>query len=473
MTFRVTDMAKSMRDAHAGALWGGRFTGATDEQMWAFNASISFDIRLAQVDIRGSIAYAQALARAGMLTDEEARLIARGLTLIADEFSSGVFRVAPSDEDIHTAVERRLGELLGPLAGKLHTGRSRNDQVATDVRLYLFDAVAELDAALRALQSAIVETAAAHLSVLMPGYTHLQPAQPVRFSHWLLSFFWMMQRDRERLANVRERADACPLGAGALAGNAYGIDRMALAADLGFTRVTENSIDAVSDRDMVIEMLSAGAILGTHLSRLAEDLILYASAEFGFVRLAERYTTGSSIMPQKRNPDPLELVRGKAGRLTGNLTRLLVTLKGLPSSYDKDLQEDKDPLFDTVDTLRQLLPVVTGVIATLEVRPERMTAALRDDLLATDLADYLARKGLPFREAHHVVGRCVLLAEERGVGLSGLSLNDFRSVSLLFEADISRALSFEGSVEARAVRGGTALAAVQEQIERARSLLAS
>jgi argininosuccinate lyase len=457
--------------AHAGALWGGRYTGATDAQMWAFNASISFDVRLAPMDIRGSMAYARALARAGLLTAGEADQLVDGLQRVAAEFATGAFALAPTDEDIHTAVERRLGELAGPVAGKLHTGRSRNDQVATDLRLFVLGAIDDLAAALRALQAAIVDMAGAHTDVLMPGYTHLQPAQPVRFSHWLLSFFWMLQRDRERLAGVRSRADACPLGAGALAGNAYGLDREALARDLGFSRVTENSMDAVSDRDLVLELLSFGAILGTHLSRLAEDLILYSSAEFGFVRLAERYTTGSSIMPQKRNPDSMELVRGKSGRLTGNLVRLLVTVKGLPSSYDKDLQEDKEPLFDTLDTLLLVLPVATGVVATLELNPARMAAALRDDLLATDLADYLARKGLPFREAHHIVGRCVLLAEERGVGLTALSLDDYRALSPLFEADLRAALSFEGAVEARAVTGGTALAAVQEQLRRARTLL--
>ena len=298
----------------AGALWGGRYTGASDEQMWAFNASIGFDVRLAQVDIRGSMAYARALARAGVLTADEAATLVEGLGRVAAEFAEGRFALAPGDEDIHTAVERRLGELVGPVAGKLHTGRSRNDQVATDVRLFVLEAVAALDAGLRGLQAAIVDTAAAHIDVLMPGYTPLQPAQPVRLAHWLLSFFWMLQRDRERLEGARRRADACPLGAGALAGNAYGIDRVALAADLGFASITENSMDAVSDRDMVLELLSAGAILGAHLSRLADDLILYASAEFGFVRLAEQYTTGSSIMPQAQ---PRQHGAGNAARRAG------------------------------------------------------------------------------------------------------------------------------------------------------------
>lgn len=449
-------------------LWGGRYTGVTDEQMWAFNASIGFDIRLAQVDIRGSIAYAGALLRGGILSAEEHAALVQGLAQVAEEFAEGHFALALGDEDIHTAVERRLGELVGAVAGKLHTGRSRNDQVATDLRLYLLDELPALDAALRQMQGALLEQAVAHLELILPGYTHLQPAQPVRFSHWLLSFFWMLARDRDRLRDIRRRAAVCPLGAGALAGNAYGLDREALARELGFESVTENSMDAVSDRDLVLETLSWGAILGTHLSRLAEDLILWSNPQFAFVRLAERYTTGSSIMPQKRNPDSMELVRGKTGRLVGNLTRLLVVAKGLPSTYDKDLQEDKEPLFDTLDTLAMLLPIVAGVIATLEVNPAAMRAALDDGLLATDLADYLVKKGLPFRQAHHIVGQAVLLAERQGVGLSALSLEVLRGLCPAFEADVTKVLSFEGSVEARDVTGGTARRAVEEQIRRAR-----
>jgi argininosuccinate lyase len=305
----------------------------------------------------------------------------------------------------------------------------------------------------------------------MPGYTHVQPAQPVRFSHWLMSFFWMLERDHARLRDLRARSAVCPLGAGALAGNAYGVDRATLAADLGFEGVTANSMDAVSDRDTLLETLSWGAILGTHLSRLAEDLILYSSVEFGFLRLDERYTTGSSIMPQKRNPDSAELMRGKTGRLVGNLTRLLVTVKGLPSTYDKDLQEDKEPLFDTLDTLAMLLPITAGVVRTLLVRPERMAAALDEAMLATDLADYLVKKGLPFRQAHHVVGQAVLLAEEKGVGLAHLTLADYRSLSDLFTADLFDVLSFEGSVEARDVIGGTARSAVVAQIAEAKKAM--
>ena len=307
----------------------------------------------------------------------------------------------------------------------------------------------------------------------MPGYTHLQPAQPVRFSHWLLSYFWMLQRDQERLHDLLKRVSRCPLGSGALAGNAYGVDREALARDLGFASVTENSMDAVSDRDMVLEALSWAAILGTHLSRLAEDVVIWSSAEYGFVRLNDRYTTGSSLMPQKRNPDSMELVRGKCGRLVGNLVTLLVVNKGLPSTYDKDLQEDKEPLFDTLDTLAMVLPVTAGVIETIEIREAQMRAALVEGLLATDLADYLVKRDVPFREAHHLVGRAVLLTEQRGVPLSGLTIDDYRSISPHFDQDLYRALDMEASVEARNARGGTALAAVQTQLAQAKALLQS
>jgi len=452
-------------------LWGGRYTGATDALMWRFNASIDVDKRLAEVDVRGSVAYARALGRAGVLSSEEVKALVSGLERVGAEFRDGVFRFAPTDEDIHTAVERRLGELVGAVAGKLHTGRSRNDQIATDVRLYLLERLGELDSALCAAQESIVDVAEEHLDVLMPGYTHLQPAQPVRFAHWLLSFFWMLQRDRERLHDLLTGVSRCPLGAGALAGNAYNVDREALARELGFASVTENSMDAVSDRDMVLETLFWGALVGVHLSRLAEDLIIYSTNEFGFVRLNERYTTGSSIMPQKRNPDSLELVRAKSGRLVGNLTRMLVVAKGLPSTYGKDLQEDKEPLFDTLDTLAMILPIAAGVVETLEVREEAMRAALDDGVLATDLADYLVRRGLPFRQAHELVGRAVLACEERGLTLRELPLEMYRDISPLFDQDLYAVLDFAASVEARNVTGGTARRAVEAQIERARQAL--
>jgi argininosuccinate lyase len=453
-------------------LWGGRFEAQTDELMRRFGDSIGFDKRMYAADIRGSIAYATALARAGLITEEERDQLVDGLKQVRAEFDTGTFQVQPSDEDIHTAVERRLGELVGPLAGRLHTGRSRNDQVATDLRLYLLDEIAALREALLELQAAIVEQAEAHLDVIMPGYTHVQQAQPVLFSHWLMSFFWKLQRDRERLDDATKRARVCPLGAGALAGNPFNVDRRALAAELGFDAVTQNSMDAVSDRDYVVEFLAWAALVQVHLSNLAEDLIVWASREFGFVEVAEAYATGSSIMPQKKNPDSLELLRGKTGRVVGHLTGLLTTLKGLPSSYNKDLQEDKEALFDVIDTLRLELPIAAGVIRTLTVNVERMAAALDDGLLATDLADYLVRNGVPFRESHHLVGQAVRRAEALGVSLQELDLDDYQAIHPAFTGDMYEVFDFERSVEARDTEGGTAPSAVSVQIERARELLA-
>ncbi|MDQ7029111.1 MAG: argininosuccinate lyase [Ardenticatenia bacterium] len=453
-------------------LWGGRYDVDVDELMERFNASLPFDYRLWEVDIEGSRAWAEGLHRAGLLTVEELEALLRGLDQVAEEWRTGRFEVQPSDEDIHTAVERRLHELVGDVAGKLHTGRSRNDQVVTDERLYLRESLDRLDGLLRALQEALVEQAERHLDLVMPGYTHLQQAQPIRYSHWVLSFFWMFQRDRERLADARRRINILPLGAGALAGHSLGVDRRFLATRLGFDGVSPNSLDAVGDRDVVLEVLAWAAIFGVHASRLAEDLILYASREFGFVRLDPRYTTGSSLMPQKANPDALELTRGKSGRLIGNLVTLLVVLKGVPSAYNKDLQEDKEPLFDTLDTLHMLVPVLTGVVRTLQPQPERMRTALDTATLATDLADYLVRRGMPFRQAHHVVGRAVAEAERRGLPLHQLPLDAFQAISPLFDADLYRVFDAERAVEARSSEGGTASAAVRAQIEAARHVLA-
>ncbi|MCS6844552.1 MAG: argininosuccinate lyase [Caldilineales bacterium] len=451
-------------NSSAPTLWGGRFAEEASPLLRRFNDSIPFDQRLWLEDIEGSQAYARALARAGLLTPEERDALVAGLDQVAEEWRSGRFALAPGDEDIHTAVERRLAELIGPVAGKLHTGRSRNDQVATDLRCWLRRRVDELDAALAGLIAAAVDRAEAELDVLMPGYTHLQPAQPVRWSHWLLSHAWAWQRDRERLADLRRRLNRCPLGAGALAGNPFPVDRQALAADLGFDGPIPNSIDAVRDRDFVVEFLSWAALLGVHLSQWAEDLILWSAREVGFVRVADRFSTGSSLMPQKRNPDSLELLRGKAGRLVGNLVSLLTALKGLPAAYNKDLQEDKEPLFDSVDTLQAALPVATGVLATLAIRPERMAAALADELLATDLADYLVRRGVPFRQSHELVGRAVKRSEALGVSLAGLPLAELQAISPLFGPDVAEVFDFQRSVEQRAVFGGTARAAVQAQI---------
>jgi argininosuccinate lyase len=452
-------------------LWGSRIQKKTDSLMECFNASISFDRRLWAADIRGSMAYAQALERAGLVTTEERDELLRGLEMVRTEFAEGRFQIQPTDEDIHTAVERRLGELIGEVAGKLHTGRSRNDQAATDVRLYMLDKIASLREALVNLQRAIVEKAEAHIEVIMPGYTHLQPAQPVLFSHWLLSYFWMLERDRQRLDELEQRTSILPLGGGALAGHALGIDRQFLAQQLGFARLAENSMDAVSDRDHIIEFLAWAALLQVHLSRLAEDLIIWSSAEFGFVELDDAYATGSSLMPQKKNPDSLELLRGKAGRLTGHLVALLTAVKGLPSTYNKDLQEDKEPLFDAMDTLESALPVAAGVIATLKVHPQRMAEALDDGMLATDLADYLVQRGVSFRRSHHLVGQVVRRALERGVPLRELPLDEFREVAEEFGEDVYQVFDFRRSVEARDSYGGTATQAVRQQLARAREKL--
>jgi len=439
--------------------------------MEAFNASIGFDRRLWWADIRGSIAYARALERAGLLSPDERDRLVEGLQAVAQEMETGTFVFLPSDEDIHTAVERRLRERVGEAADKLHTGRSRNDQVATDLRLFLMDHIRSLRGHLTDLQRSIVERAEEHLDVLMPGYTHLQRAQPIRFSHWLMSFFWAFQRDRERLDELERRVAVLPLGSGALAGHSLGIDRTFLATELGFRAVCENSIDGVTDRDFVAEFLFWAALLQVHLSRLAEDLILWSSAEFGFVELDEAYATGSSLMPQKRNPDSLELLRGKAGRLVGHLTGLLTTLKGLPTGYNKDLQEDKEPLFDAIDTLSLALPVAAGVIRTLKIHPERMRQALDDGLLATDLADYLVRRGVPFRQSHHLVGQAVRRAETLGVSLRALPLEEYQAISPAFGPDLYAVFDPYRSVETRNAEGGTALEALQAQIARARVVL--
>lgn len=453
-------------------LWSGRFRGKMDPQAWRLNASLAVDQRLAQQDVRGSLAWAEALHQVGLLTADEHRQISAGLQTIADEFSEGRFLFAADDEDIHTAVERRLGELIGPLAGKLHTGRSRNDQVVTDFRLWLLDTLPVLQTALRDLQTALLTLAKAHVTTLLPGYTHLQRAQPITLAHWLLAHFWPLQRDRERLLDLRKRLAVLPLGSGALAGTPFPIDRFALARSLHFDAPAPNSLDAVSDRDFAAEFLFCAALCGVHLSRLAEGITLFTSAEFGFFELDDAYATGSSLMPQKKNPDVFELARARAGTLIGLLCGLLTTLKGLPSAYDKDLQEDKQPVFQAADILLAALPVLAGAIATLTVHPERMRAALDASMLATDLADYLVRKGLPFRQAHEIVGKAVRLAAERHLSLDQLPLEVWQTLGP-FEADVFAVFDPQQSVERRCAFGGTAPAAVQEQIERAQGVLQS
>ena len=454
-------------------LWGGRFAGSLDPAAHALNRSLPFDRRLWAEDVAGSRAWARALARAGVLAGDEAAALDTGLQAVADEFRRGAFAFAEADEDIHSAVERRLGELAGPVAGKLHTGRSRNDQVATDLRLWVMTACDRLVDATGQLASALVEAAAPHMSTTMPGFTHLQPAQPITWAHWLLAHVWPLARDRDRLHHVRASAAVLPLGAAALAGTAFGIDRAAIAADLGFRAVAPNSLDAVADRDFAAEFLFAAALAGVHLSRLAEPLILFATPAFGFIALDDRFSTGSSLMPQKKNPDPLELARGKAGRLIGHVTALLATLKGLPSAYDKDLQEDKEPVFDAFDTLAALLPVLAGLVATLRVDPVRMAAQLDPAMLATDLADHLVRRGIPFRTAHALAGRAVRLAEERGIALTSLPAADLVALDAAFEPDDITALDWSAALDARSVEGGTAPAAVARQLAAARAAVAA
>jgi argininosuccinate lyase len=438
--------------------------------MAAYNDSLRFDRRLWQADIAGSQAWAAALARAGLITSEESLALQQGLERVRAEFERGEFVPAPTDEDIHTAVERRLGELAGPVARKLHTGRSRNDQVATDLRLFCRDAMQMLHARIGEVQRALLGQAETHADALMPGYTHLQRAQPITFGHWCLAYVEMLGRDRQRLRDATRRTNVMPLGSAALAGNSLGIERQNLALALDGT-LSQNSLDAVSDRDFVAELLFACALLGVHLSRLAEDLILYSSAEFGFVELADAYSTGSSIMPQKKNPDSMELLRGKSGRLLGNLVTLLTVLKGLPLAYNKDLQEDKEPLFDSLDTLDLGLRVAAGAVATLTVRRERMRAALDDAMLATDLADEFVRQGLPFREAHAQIGRLVRRALELRRELRDLPLEEFQAVQPGLDASVLQVFDFERSVALKKSLGGTAPAQVLAQVERWKELL--
>ena len=453
------------------SLWGGRFSEPSDQDLRALNDSIGFDIRFYREDIEGSIVYALALADAEVITTGESQTIVAGLREVLQEFETGEFEMQEADEDVHTAVERRLTEIIGDVGGKLHTGRSRNDQVATDFRLWSMRAANRLSEELRELQAALVETSEHHVETLMPGYTHLQPAQPITVAHWLMSFFWMLERDLDRLGSARQRMSICPLGAGALAGNPFNLDRQQIAADLGFDAPSQNSLDAVSDRDFVADLLYAIALCASHLSRLAEDILIYSNPSFGFITLDDRYSTGSSLMPQKRNADPMELMRGKAGRLIGNLAGFMTTLKGLPSGYNKDLQEDKEALFDSCDTMHQLLPVMTAIVASLQVNADKMAASLTEELLATDLADYLVRKGVPFRQAHHIVGEAVHLTSEDQTNLSGLALSSLQAISQHFDDDVADVFDFARSVAQRKSYGGTAPEAVRKQITLAKSHL--
>lgn len=448
-------------------LWGGRFTGTTDPIMHAFNESLSYDKRMWAQDIRGSQAYAKALIACGVLSESEAHTIIQGLSSVAEEWKNGSFRIADDDEDIHTANERRLKELIGPVAGKLHTGRSRNDQVATDMRMWLLDEIDAIVALLTDLLRVMVKRAESEVDYLMPGYTHLQRAQPIRWAHWLLSHASYFSNDLDRLRVMRPRVSVLPLGAGPLAGNPFaGLDRDALAKELHFDSVGPNSMHSVADRDFVVEMLMWASLFSVHVSKMAEDLIIYSSSEFGFVVLSDAYSTGSSIMPQKKNPDSLELLRGKSGRLYGHLCGFMMSLKGIPSTYNKDLQEDKEPLFDAVDTTKACLQILTGVLSTMTVHADKMRAALTPDMLATDLADYLVRKGIPFRETHHISGSAVKMAEDRHCELTDLTLDDLRTLHPAFDTDIALVWDMEQSVERRNAIGGTSRRAVLEQVAR-------
>ncbi len=447
-------------------LWGGRFSTKLNDQAWDLNSSLPVDQRMAVQDVDGSIAWADALHKANILLDEEHAQIALGLATVKGEFASGEFHFVPSDEDIHTAVERRLTEIIGPVAGKLHTGRSRNDQVATDFRLWMLQAIPELDSAFRLLQTALVEQAELAGETLMPGYTHLQRAQPILLSHWWLSHYWPLQRDRERLTDLIKRVSILPLGSGALAGTPVSVDRAALAESLGFAVPSPNSLDSVSDRDFAAEFLFCATMIGIHLSKLSEQIVLYTSAEFGFFELSDAFSTGSSLMPQKKNPDVFELTRGKAGTLIGMLTGLLATLKGLPSTYDKDLQEDKQPVFTATDTLLAILPVIAGALRTITAKPQRMRNAIDSFMMATDLADYLVDKGIPFRETHAIAGKAVRAAGEKNLSLEKMPLEAYQALSPAFEADVYQVFDPLKSVEKRNAIGGTSLQSVKNQIQK-------
>ncbi|MFQ5737237.1 MAG: argininosuccinate lyase [Thermodesulfobacteriota bacterium] len=445
--------------------WSGRFTGSVDRLAEELNASISFDRRLYRHDISGSIAHANVLARACIITGREAKRIIAGLKEVEREIERGAFEFTPEMEDIHMAVEMRLCEKIGPLGGKLHTGRSRNDQVALDVRLYLRDEIFGIGGLLHELKKAVVEKAEENVGCVMPGYTHLQRAQPVLFAHHMLAYYEMFKRDTARLLDCLTRVDSLPLGAGALAGSPYNLDRKFTAKLLGFSSVTENSIDSVSDRDFSIEFISAASIMMMHLSRLAEEIILWSSQEFGFVELSDAFSTGSSIMPQKKNPDLAELARGKTGRVYGNLVTLLTVMKGLPLAYNKDMQEDKEPLFDTVDTVKAVLGVFAPMLKTMKVNKEAMERATGAGFLnATDAADYLVGRGVPFREAHHAAGKAVAYCIKESKTLEDLTADEWQAINPLFGPGIEQAVSMKSSLNTRKIYGGTAPATVKRRL---------
>lgn len=455
----------------SSAIWGGRFAGGPSQLMTDINASISYDKAMYKQDIAGSVAHATMLAGQKIITEADLSAICEGLATIEQEISDGVFEFSDALEDIHMNIESRLASLIGDPARRLHTARSRNDQVATDIRLWLREAIEQLDSQLAALQEALIDQAEAHITTVMPGYTHLQTAQPVSFGFHLMAYVEMFGRDRGRFSDARKRLNESPLGAAALAGTPHPIDRHQTASLLGFARPMPNAMDAVSARDFAIEFLAAAAICATHLSRLAEEIVIWSTDRFGFISLSDAFTTGSSIMPQKRNPDAAELVRAKPGRIIGDLLALLTVLKGLPLAYGKDMQEDKEPVFDAESSLSLSLAAMTGMIADLTAHPEAMRAALeKGHPTATDLADYLVRVlNMPFRDAHHVTGKLVALADQQGCALDGLSLADMQAIEPRLEATIFEVLSIDSALQARDSFGGTAPAEVAAHIKAARA----
>jgi len=453
-------------------LWGGRFEKDTDKLVEAFTASIPFDKRLAVQDISGSIAHCGMLAKCRIITEEESVSIIEGLKEILVEIREGTLEFPIESEDIHMRIEKRLIEKIGSMGGKLHTARSRNDQVALDMHMFVKQQIQDALGLLRNLQLTIVGLSEKYLDVLMPGYTHLQRAQPVLFSHHLLAYFWMLQRDVQRLNEALKRADNMPLGAGALAGTTFPIDRTMVADELGFGDIYANSMDAVSDRDFVVEYIFCASLIMIHLSRLSEDLILWNTSEFGFIELDDAYTTGSSIMPQKKNPDIAELVRGKSARTIGNLVGILTMLKGLPMTYNRDMQEDKELLFDTTDTLIASLKVYSAMLETIKPNRERMRKAVEGDMCtATDLADYLVRKGMPFRDAHAIVGSLVQKCLNEGKSLIHLSEQELKQASPLLDIDCLKVLSADECIASRKIEGGTATSKVLEQLKKAKDIL--
>ncbi|XP_075149693.1 argininosuccinate lyase [Haematobia irritans] len=446
-------------------LWGGRFAGKTNDCLASLNCSLPVDSRLFADDLDGSKAYAEALAKAGYLTNNELSSILGGLELVRYDWIEGLIKILPTDEDVHTVNERRLTELIGELGQRLHTGRSRNDQVVTDMKLWMRKAIRETCMALRQTMEAMCLQAQQNLSILMPGYTHLQRAQPVLFSHWLLSHAFALREDCLRLADLRIRSNVLPLGSGALAGNPLGIDRVWLAERLGFASATENSMHAVGDRDFVVDFIYSCSMVGLHLSRLSEDLIIYATKEFDFIEISDEFSTGSSLMPQKRNPDSLELVRGLSANLSSCLMGIMMTIKGTPSTYNKDLQFDKQYCFESFDKLQQTLLVISGVIRNMIVKSQNMEAALSPDMLATDWAYYLVRKGVPFRKAHHYIGAVVAHAERLSVDINGVPLGDLQKICPDFDVDIFKVADYVGNVEKYDVIGGTATKSVRNQLK--------